>query len=249
MPPRAAVPTALAAAALDAAPLEAAVRADRPPVRALVFDFDGLLVDTETVALRAWEAVLAELGVELPHDVWHAAIGGQGAGAAMLGYLADQLGHAEAVAVHETWWARHLSLVNVEPLRPGVAGYLTEAVRLGLGLAIASSATGDWVAGHLVRLGTHEVFSVVATGDTNAAKPAPDTYLAALSGLGVPAAQAIAFEDSPTGVLAAKSAGLRCVAVPNPATSLLAFPGADVVLYSLDDVSLPDLLHRLGMAA
>jgi HAD superfamily hydrolase (TIGR01509 family) len=242
MPTRAAVP-----AALDAAELDAAVRADRPPVRALVFDFDGLLVDTETVALRAWEEILAELGVEMPHDVWHAAIGGRGSGAAMLGYLADQLGHAEAAALHETWWARHLSLVNVEPLRPGVAGYLAEAVRLGLGLAIASSATGDWVAGHLTRLGTHEVFTVLATGDTNAAKPAPDTYLAALDGLGVPAAQAVAFEDSPTGVLAAKAAGLRCVAVPNPATSLLAFPGADVVVYSLDDLSLPNLLHRLGM--
>ncbi len=239
MPPRAAAVPAT---------LDAAVLADRPPVRALVFDFDGLLVDTETVALRAWEEILAELGVETPHDVWHATIGGQGSGAAMLGYLADQLGHAEAAALHETWWARHLSLVNVEPLRPGVAAYLSDAVRLGLGLAIASSATGDWVAGHLTRLGTHEVFTVVATGDTNEAKPAPDTYLAALAGLGVPAAQAVAFEDSPTGVLAAKAAGLRCVAVPNPATSLLAFPGADVVLYSLGDVSLPDLLDRLGLS-
>lgn len=230
-----------ASAALDSA----AGRA-RPPVRALVFDFDGLLVDTETVALRAWEEILAELGVELPHDVWHAAIGGQGSGAAMLGYLAEQLGNADAATLHETWWARHLARVNIEPLRPGVAGYLADAVRLGLGLAVASSATGDWVAGHLTRLGTHEVFTVVATGDVHPAKPAPDTYLAALAGLGVPAGQAVAFEDSPTGVAAARAAGLRCVAVPNPVTSALSFPGADLVLSSLDEVSLPDLLARLG---
>jgi HAD superfamily hydrolase (TIGR01509 family) len=213
-----------------------------PPVRALVFDFDGLLVDTESAAVRAWEEVLAGRGVPMPYDVWHAAIGGQGSDAAMLGYLGELLGHADASALRAQWWIRHLALVHATPLRPGVAGYLAEAVRLGLGLAIASSATGDWVAAHLHRLGTHEAFTVVATGDHHAAKPAPDTYLAALAGLGVPAAQAVAFEDSPTGVAAAKAAGLRCVAVPNPVTAVFAFPGADLVLPSFDELGLVELL-------
>jgi HAD superfamily hydrolase (TIGR01509 family) len=215
------------------------------PIRALVFDFDGLLVDTESVALRAWEEILTELGVDMPRDEWRAAIGGRGSEAAMLGYLADVLGHADAAALHETWWARHLALVNAEPLRPGVAGYLAEAVRLGLSLAVASSATGDWVAAHLTRLGTQETFTVVATGDAYLPKPAPDTYLAALAGLGVPASQAVAFEDSPTGVVAAKAAGMRCVAVPNPVTSALAFPGADLVVPSFDAIGLAELLARL----
>jgi HAD superfamily hydrolase (TIGR01509 family) len=219
------------------------------PIRALVFDFDGLLVDTESVAMRAWEEILTELGVEMPREIWRSAVGGRGSEAAMLGYLADVLGHADAAALHETWWARHLALVSVEPLRPGVAGYLAEAVRLGLSLAIASSATGDWVGAHLARLGTHETFTVVAAGDAYLPKPAPDTYLAALAGLGVPAAQAIAFEDSPTGVLAAKAAGLRCVAVPNSVTSVLEFPGADLVVPSFDAIGLADLLTRLGLAA
>src|SRR6266545_3747536 len=182
-----------------------------PPVRALVFDFDGLLVDTESAALRAWEETLAGRGLTLPLDLWHA-------------------------------------LVGAAPLRPGVAGYLAEATRLGLGLAVASSATGDWVAAHLRRLGTHEAFTVVVTGDTHAAKPAPDTYLAALSALAVPAEEAVAFEDSPAGVRAAKAAGLRCVAVPNPVTSALAFPDADLLVASLDAIGLPDLLARLGFA-
>ena len=219
-----------------------------PPVRALVFDFDGLLVDTESAALRAWEETLAGRGLTLPLDLWRAAIGGQGTDRAMLGYLADLLGHADAAALRERWWVRHLALVGAAPLRPGVAGYLAEAARLGLGLAVASSATGDWVAAHLRRLGTHEAFTVVVTGDTHPAKPAPDTYLGALSALGVPAQEAVAFEDSPTGVRAAKAAGLRCVAVPNPVTSTLAFPGADLLVPSLDAIGLPDLLARLGFA-
>jgi len=216
------------------------------PVRALVFDFDGLLVDTESMALRAWEDVLAGHGLAVPRERWHGWIGGQGSDVGMVGYLADLLGHADAAALRELWWQRHLTLVGDEPLRPGVSGYLAEAVRLGLGLAIASSATGDWVAAHLRRLGTHEAFTVVATGDAHPPKPAPDTYLGALAGLGVPATEAVAFEDSPTGVRAAKAAGLCCVAVPNPVTAVLAFPGADLVLPSLEALSLPDLLARLA---
>jgi HAD superfamily hydrolase (TIGR01509 family) len=212
----------------------------------LVFDFDGLLVDTESVAVRAWEETLAPRGVPMPHDVWRAAIGGQSCDAAMLGHLGDLLGHADASALREQWWTRHLALVNVAPLRPGVAGYLADAVRLGLGLAIASSATGDWVAAHLHRLGTREAFTVVATGDDHAAKPAPDTYLAALAGLGVPASEAVAFEDSPRGLAAAKAAGLRCVAVPNPVTAAFSFPGADLVLGSFDELDLAGLLAVIG---
>jgi beta-phosphoglucomutase-like phosphatase (HAD superfamily) len=217
-----------------------------PPVRALVFDFDGLLVDTESAALRAWEETLAEFGLPMPRELWHAAVGGQSSDAAMVGYLAELLGHADATALREQWWTRNLALVNAAPLRSGVAGYLVDAVKLGLGLAIASNATGDWVAAHLHRLGTREAFTVVATGDAHLPKPAPDTYLSALDGLGVVAAQAVAFEDSPAGVVAAKAAGLRCVAVPNPVTAALSFPGADLVLPSLDTITLPDLLRRLG---
>ena len=216
------------------------------PVRALVFDFDGLLVDTESAALRAWEEILAARGVPmLPRATWHGAIGGQGSDAAMLGYLAGLLGTADAQALRTQWWERHLALVDASPLRPGVAGYLADAVRLGLGLAVASSATGDWVGMHLDRLGTRETFTVVATGDAHPPKPAPDTYLAALAGLGTPPAEAVAFEDSPTGVRAAKAAGMLCVAVPNPVTAVLAFPGADLILPSFDELGLPALLDLI----
>jgi HAD superfamily hydrolase (TIGR01509 family) len=217
------------------------------PVRALVFDFDGLLVDTESAALRAWEETLAGRGVAFPHALWQGWIGGTGSDLAMLEHLAELIGQADAESLRAQWWTRHLALVDAAPLQPGVPEYLAGAVRLGLGLAVASSATGDWVAAHLRRLGTHEAFTVVATGDRYPAKPAPDTYLGALDGLGVPAAEAVAFEDSPTGVAAAKAAGLHCVAVPNPVTAALSFPGADLVVPSLAGVGLTELLGRLGL--
>jgi len=206
-----------------------------------------LLVDTESLALRAWEETLDARGVPFPHALWTGWIGGVGADLAMREHLAELIGHADAEAMRERWWDRHLALVDSAPLQPGVAGYLAEAVRLGLGLAVASSATGDWVAAHLRRLGTHEAFTVVATGDRYPAKPAPDTYLGALDGLGIPPGQAVAFEDSPTGVTAAKAAGLHCVAVPNPVTAALDFAGADLVVPSLAGIALPDLLARLGL--
>jgi HAD superfamily hydrolase (TIGR01509 family) len=218
-------------------------------VRALVFDFDGLLLDTESAALRAWEETLLAVGVAMPHDVWHAAIGGQGSSTAMLRHLGDLLDEPGAAALHEAWWERHLALVHAALPRPGVLEYLEEARRRELALAVASSATADWVLPHLSRLGWDGAFAVVCTGDALRPKPAPDTYLAALAGLGVPAGQAVAFEDSPTGVAAAKAAGLRCVAVPNPVTATLAFPAADLVLDGLDTLPLPDLLRRLSAGA
>jgi HAD superfamily hydrolase (TIGR01509 family) len=214
-------------------------------VRALVFDFDGLLVDTESAALRAWQETLLAAGVPMPHEIWRAAIGGQHSATAMLRHLSDLVGETGAAALHEAWWERHLALVRAAPPRPGVVGYLAEARRRGLALAVASSATADWVLPHVRRLGWERTFAAVCTGDGRRPKPAPDTYDAALAGLGVAPERAVAFEDSPTGVAAAKAAGLRCVAVPNPVTAVLAFPAADLVLEDLDRLALPDLLRRL----
>jgi beta-phosphoglucomutase-like phosphatase (HAD superfamily) len=215
-------------------------------IRALVFDFDGLLVDTEVPALRAWEQVLAEYGVTLPLDLWHLAVGTRSSVATVLTHLGEHLGAFEPEPVLARWWEAHLRLVGAQPLCAGVAGYLAAAEERGLRLAVASSATGDWVSGQLRHHGIHDRFEVVVTADDGPPKPAPDVYLAALSSLGLGAAEALAFEDSPNGVAAARAAGLRCVAVPNEVTAGLPFPGADLVLPSLAAVPLPALLARLG---
>jgi putative hydrolase of the HAD superfamily len=136
----------------------------------------------------------------------------------------------------------------VEELRPGVLDYLEEARRRGLATAIVSSSSRPWVDRHLARLERAEHFDdiVTADGDLARAKPLPVLYLEALERLGVGASEAVAFEDSPNGVRAAKAAGLFCVAVPNSVTASLGLDQADLVVASLAELELDDLVDALG---
>jgi len=115
-----------------------------------------------------------------------------------------------------------------------------------LRLGVASSSTGEWVRGHLARLGILERFDCLRCRDDVAhAKPEPDLYIAVLDCLGVTAAEAVAIEDSPNGVAAAKRAGMRCVAIPNSITARLDLSQADLILTTLAGISLTALLERL----
>ena len=116
-------------------------------------------------------------------------------------------------------------------------------------MAVASSATGDWVTAQLLRAGLTDRFDAVLTGDLHPAKPRPDLYLAALAALRTEPDDAIAFEDSPHGVTAAKAAGVWCVAVPNPVTVRLTFDQADLVLPSFIDKPLGGLLTHFSTTA
>jgi beta-phosphoglucomutase-like phosphatase (HAD superfamily) len=111
---------------------------------------------------------------------------------------------------------------------------------------VASSSSVGWVDGHLRRLGLRDAFAVVrCAGDVPRVKPDPALYLSVLEATGIPAAEALALEDSPNGVLAAKRAGLACVAVPNPLTARLDLGAADLRLGSLAELPLSELLARL----
>jgi putative hydrolase of the HAD superfamily len=126
----------------------------------------------------------------------------------------------------------------------GLRALLTDASSRGLKLAVCSSSTPKWVIGHLGRLGLLPFFDHVQCRDRPElrAKPAPDLYLAACRGLGVRGEEAIAFEDSRNGMLAAQAAGMRCVVVPNELTVAMDLTGADHRFESLATVSLQMLL-------
>jgi HAD superfamily hydrolase (TIGR01509 family) len=148
--------------------------------------------------------------------------------------------------MHERRRARRDELLAAEVVRPGVLDWLDDADALGLPCAIASSSPEEWVAPHLERLGLRHRFAFVACyGEGIAAKPAPDPYLAACAGIGVAPGNAIAVEDSPHGVTAAKRAGLVCVAVPHEITAQLDLSAADVQLPSLAAIPLRELLAQL----
>jgi HAD superfamily hydrolase (TIGR01509 family) len=214
-------------------------------IRGLLFDFDGLLVDTETPARLVWEELYRAHGHELPQDQWATLVGTIGAPFDPFGHLEELVGAPlDEQALTTRRRAREDELTALEELRPGVEEYFFDAERLGLRTAVVSSSDDDWIARHLGRLGHLEGLDAVvaANGDTERAKPRPDLYLDALDRLELKPYEGIAFEDSPNGVTAAKAAGLYCVAVPNPITATLALDDADLVLDSLADVPLADLL-------
>ena len=217
------------------------------PCRALLFDFDGLIVDTESPSLAAWRWVYARHGQELSLDRWSAAIGTVG-GFDALAHLETLVGSPLERDVLQARLEHELTLVEAEQLRPGIADYLADAERLGLRKAIVSSSSRPWIDGHLRRLQQTYGWDAIVTadGDQGRAKPSPTLYFEALELLSVGAADAIAFEDSPNGIRAAKAAGISCVGVPNPVTAGLGLDEADLVVDSLASLTLAELLERLG---
>jgi HAD superfamily hydrolase (TIGR01509 family) len=216
-------------------------------IRALLFDFDGLLLDTESPSYAAWADVYRQHDHELTLETWSAAIGTLD-GFHPFEELERRLGHAlDRDEVDAARRAAENTAIELEELREGVHDYLEQAERLGLVRAIVSSSGHDWINGHLARLELLDGWSciVAANGDAERAKPRPTLYLEALEHLGVAADEAVAFEDSPNGITAAKAAGIYCVAVPNPTTAALDVTHADLVLRSLEEVPLDELLLRV----
>ena len=221
-----------------------------PRTDALIFDFDGLILDTETPEYDAWREVYAEHGCELPLALWVDSIG-RGHEQIKFDpykYLSECTGKAidnEAVRARRRLF--FYERIDHMPPRPGVVDYLTEATTRGLKLAVASSSDREWVEGHLRRLDLLRYFALTrCSDDVSYTKPAPDVYLAAMEGLGVTAEQTVAFEDSPNGTWAAHRAGIYTVAVPNLLTATLEFPYADRRIGSMAEVPLEDVLRGRG---
>ena len=216
------------------------------PVRGLLFDFDGLIVDTEAGAFTAWQEIYRGHGHELTLERWAAAVGTVG-GFDPLAHLEELVGIIDRDSIAARQREHELALSDVEELRPGVLDYLEQARERGLATAIVSSSSRPWVDRHLARLQRAEHFDVIVTADRDRerAKPRPTLYLEALERLALRADEAIAFEDSPNGVRAAKAAGLFCVAVPNGITASLGLDEADVVVPSLEHLPLDALLESV----
>jgi HAD superfamily hydrolase (TIGR01509 family) len=218
-------------------------------IQALIFDFDGLILDTETPEVQIWQELFARYGQEFPLDEWvRSVVGATVANLDPVAQLERLTGlPLNAQTLYEQAQRTRLAWQADLPPLPGVADYLDSARSLGLRLAIASSSPHAWVDGHLRRLEFNNLFdAIICREDAPRLKPDPDLFLAALSALHVGADQAIAFEDSPNGVQAAKAAGMCVVGVPNLITARLGPLPADLTLASLSDLTLTDLLSRFG---
>jgi HAD superfamily hydrolase (TIGR01509 family) len=214
--------------------------------KALIFDFDGLLMDTETTLLDSWRTEWRRHGLELDESRFFADHGGDTTEEQYALLTAAAGPGFDRAASHERRTAYRKKLHETLDLTAGIPAWLAEAEGLGLRLAVASSSRREWVAGNLARTGDLDRFEVLACGDeVGGHKPDPAVYRLALARLGLPPEAAVAFEDTPHGVSAAVAAGLRCVAIPNSYAQRSRFSHADLVLPSAAAMSLADVLSHL----
>ena len=213
--------------------------ARRMEMAAVLFDFDGVLVDTEQAIYEAWLRTFQAHGHDLPLEIYTRCIGSD--------FLTwSPKTHLEDLSGLTFDWHDLDARRQVEILRdlegsgpmPGVTALLAQLGENGVRRAVVSSSSHQWVDGWLEKLGlAHHFETVVCRGDAPAIKPAPDLYLEAARRLGLPSGECLVIEDSLNGVKSAIAAGMRVWAVPNRVTGALDFTAADRIFPSLTELA------------
>lgn len=218
-----------------------------PALRAVLFDFDGTLWDSETAVFGVFRELYQEHGQELTLETWSAAIGTLG-GFDAYGTLNGLAGGGlDVEGITARTEERIREAVREVPLRPGVEEVLRALDGAEISRVLVSSDRTDWLVTNLERLGYPDGWAAMVCADGNAehAKPNPHLYEAALELLDIPPSETLAIEDSPNGIRAAKAAGLRCLCVPNDATAQLDLSEADLVVATFESLSIMDVWNDL----
>ncbi|GAB3431677.1 HAD family hydrolase [Flindersiella endophytica] len=212
----------------------------------MIFDFDGLLMDTESTMVESWRAEWARHGLELDLSTFWPGHGGD-VTEHRYTQLASRVGPGFDLAASRAWRIAYRDRLHEElDLCAGMRDWIQAAQERGLRLAIASSSPREWVRAHLSRVGALSWFDVLATGDeVDGHKPDPGVYELALRRLEVKSAAAVAVEDTPHGVAAAQGAGLATVAIPNPYIAPADLAAADLILTSAAELSFQAVLQLL----
>jgi HAD superfamily hydrolase (TIGR01509 family) len=215
-------------------------------LRGLIFDFDGLILDTETTGFQAWLEIFQRYNLPFTYADWAKAIGtGPSAydpALDLCAYVGEPLDPAQ---VRTEQLSRVHEILETVPPLPGVLEFLRQAKEAGLHMAVASSSPCSWVEGHLKRLNLASFFDCVLTAeDVERVKPSPDLFLLAMKKLGVQPHEAIVFEDSPNGITAARAAGIYVIAIPNNITETMDISHTDKKVTSFTEISLQSLIHQ-----
>jgi HAD superfamily hydrolase (TIGR01509 family) len=219
-------------------------------ITAVVFDLDGLIVDSETPEVLAWQVTYARYGLDFPVASWLQNVGRNDRVWDPYAPFRQPSSPAALEVVAAVWREQHDALARgyFRPL-PGVVPLLGAVRGRGMRTAVASSSGRAWISRVLTGLGLQAQFDATAGGDeVPSGKPAPDVYLLAARRLGAAPGACVALEDTVHGVRAAKAAGMACIAVPTALTRGLDFSAADLVVESLERVD-PQTIAALGRPA
>jgi putative hydrolase of the HAD superfamily len=214
-------------------------------IKAVIFDFDGLIIDTETVWYESFKEILGSFGVEFPLEIFTPCVGTHGT--IIDEYIEEKLG--ENVRVEEVRRrvreCHRNKIINIGA-RDGVRDYLEQAKELDLRIGLASSSGKEWIYEFLKKLDLLHFFDVIKSrDDVTMIKPNPELYIQCTDALNVSPNEVVAFEDSNNGLKAAKAAGVACVIVPNPITEGLLFDNYDLRIDSMANHSLTDVLNSI----
>lgn len=218
-------------------------------IKALVFDFDGLIIDTETPSYYAFQQLYKKYGVELPAATYAQCVGTSLEHFNPYTYIAECLDEVIDLAIFKAEFKTiYAELLKEADIRPGVIDYLEAAKQMNLKIGLASSSTISWIEPYLQKHGLAGFFDSICTAElVERVKPDPELYLQSLKNLGVTGEEAISFEDSLNGFKAAQAAGLHCVIVPNELTKDFEFHGYDLLISSMKELSLKKLIGKLLM--
>jgi len=219
---------------------------EREMIKAIVFDLDGTIIDTESSWYTALVDIYGEYGATLTLEQYSTCIGTSLDAFDPYEHLIKQ-GELDVTLdiVKDKVKQRYDEHMLKEQVRPGVPEYLEQAKAAGLKLAVASSSPREWVERYLNQLGLLHYFDVICTAsEVKQVKPDPELYELALQKLGVRPEEAVAIEDSPNGARAAVAAGIHCIVVPNPITKTLIFDIPHQRVNSLAELNFQDLMTK-----
>ena len=216
-------------------------------IKGIIFDFDGLILDTETHQYLILQEIFAQHGSELPIVRWQQEIGTQ-SGFSPFKHLEEKLERKlERESLQRYFEEKYHSILAKEKARAGVEDYLKSAKEMGLKIGLATSSTYEWVSTHLKNLNLFDYFECIQTSDdVEKVKPDPILYLQTAKCLGLAVEECLVFEDSANGALAAKRAGMSCVIVPNEVTQTMDFCTVEHKLESMADMSLKDVVENVS---
>lgn len=218
-------------------------------IKAVIFDFDGLILDTETPWYKTYSEIYREYGAVLPLETWAQCVGADEELFDPYDYLEKCINRpVDRDSLKELSEQKYASFIKDKSINPGVLDCLETAKSLGLKIGLASSSGREWVEGFLKNLNLLSYFDFLCTREqVKKVKPDPELYLNVLNHFQISGKEAVALEDSPHGAKAAKEAGIYCVIVPNDITGKLKFNSYDLKVDSLSDLNLAELVEKLNL--